>query len=508
MRALARYTSGSMPYSVGFDRDKYIAMQSEHISARRKAIGGKLYLEMGGKLFDDNHASRVLPGFTPDNKIAMLDRIKDEVEIVIAFNAGDVVRQKMRADLGISYEEDVLRLVDVFRERGFLVENVVVTQLEGENPLVEAFIERLQRLGLTVSRHYMIAGYPHDTQRIVSEEGFGRNEYVETSRDLIVMTAPGPGSGKLATCLSQIYHEHRRGINAGYAKFETFPIWNLPLSHPVNLAYEAATADLDDVNVIDQYHLDAYGETVTSYNRDIEVFPLLKALLREVTGEEPYQSPTDMGVNMAGYCISDDAACRHAAKQEIVRRYYKTLVEERRDDSDHTVSDRILNIMRKAEVTPQDRVVVAPALEVAQTTGTPGAALELPDGTIVTGKTTDLLGPSAAVLLNALKVLAGIDDSVHLLSPDSIEPIQTLKTRHLGSVNPRLHTDEVLIALSVSASTSSDAAAALEQLKNLRGCDAHTSTILGSVDEGIFRNLGVLVTSEPKYWKKGLYHKR
>ncbi|WP_408911274.1 DUF1846 domain-containing protein [Corynebacterium gottingense] len=497
-----------MPYKIGFDREKYIQMQSEHITARRREIGGKLYLEMGGKLFDDHHASRVLPGFTPDNKIAMLDRIKDEVEIVICFNAGDVVRQKVRADLGITYEDDVLRLVDVFRDRGFLVENVVVTQLEGHNENVEAFLERLGRLGLKVSRHYMIPGYPNDTATVVSDNGFGRNDYVETSRDLIVMTAPGPGSGKLATCLSQVYHEHKRGIPAGYAKFETFPIWNLPLSHPVNLAYEAATADLEDINVIDQYHLEAYGEKVTSYNRDIEVFPLLKTLLREVTGETPYQSPTDMGVNMAGYCISDDTACRHAAEQEIIRRYYKALVEERRTEADSTESDRISNVMRKAEVTTSDRPVVAPALAVAEATGQPGAALELPNGSVVTGKTSDLLGPSAAVLLNALKELAGIDDSVHLLSPDSIEPIQTLKTKHLGSVNPRLHTDEVLIALSVSAASSADAAAALEQLRNLRGCDAHTTTILGSVDEGIFRNLGVLVTSEPTYWKKRLYHKR
>ena len=497
-----------MPYEIGFDREKYIQMQSEHIQERRAEVGGKLYLEMGGKLFDDNHASRVLPGFTPDNKIAMLDRIKDEVEIVICFNAGDVVRQKMRADLGISYEDDVLRLVDVFRDRGFLVENVVVTQLEGHNQNVEAFVERLGRLGLKVARHYMIPGYPNDTAKVVSEEGFGRNDYVETSRDLVVMTAPGPGSGKLATCLSQVYHEHKRGIDAGYAKFETFPIWNLPLSHPVNLAYEAATTDLDDINVIDQYHLDAYGEKVSSYNRDIEVFPLLKTLLREATGADPYQSPTDMGVNMAGYCISDDAACRHAAEQEIIRRYYAALVDERRADADSTISDRNLNVMRKADLSVEDRVVVSPALEVAERTGKPGAALELPDGRIVTGKTSDLLGPSAAVLLNALKLLAGIDDDVHLLSPDSIEPIQTLKTRHLGSVNPRLHTDEVLIALSVSASGNPDAALALEHLKSLRGCDAHITTILGSVDEGIFRNLGVLATSEPKYWRKALYHKR
>ncbi|GAA1179948.1 hypothetical protein CGLAUT_11865 [Corynebacterium glaucum] len=497
-----------MPYKIGFDREKYIDMQSEHITARRAEIGGKLYLEMGGKLFDDHHASRVLPGFTPDNKIAMLDRIKDDIEIVICFSALDLVRQKVRADLGITYEDDVLRLVDVFRDRGFLVENVVCTQIEGHNPLVETFLERLARLGLKVSRHYMIPGYPHDTSAVVSENGFGRNDYVETSRDLIVLTAPGPGSGKLATCMSQVYHDNQRGIPAGYAKFETFPIWNLPLSHPVNLAYEAATADLDDINVIDQYHLDAYGEQVTSYNRDIDVFPLLRSLLKEVTGTEPYKSPTDMGVNMVGHCISDDAACRYAAEQEIIRRYFHALVAERRTDADSTVSDRVANVMRKANVTVTDRAVVAPALAIAEQTGNPGAALELPSGQIVTGKTSDLLGPSAAVLLNALKALAEIPDDVHLLSPASIEPIQSLKTRHLGSVNPRLHTDEVLIALSVSASSDPQAATALDHLKYLRGCDAHVTTILGSVDEGIFRSLGVLATTEPQYWRKALYHKR
>ncbi|SDS75259.1 DUF1846 domain-containing protein [Corynebacterium timonense] len=496
-----------MPYSIGFDRDTYIKMQSEHISARRSAIGGTLYLEMGGKLFDDHHASRVLPGFTPDNKIAMLERIKDEVEIMVCVNAGDILRQKVRADLGITYEDDVLRLVDAFRDLGFLVDNIVVTQVEDGTPQVEAFISRLQRLGLKVARHRVIPGYPNDTARIVSDEGFGLNEYAETSRDLIVMTAPGPGSGKLATCLSQVYHEHKRGKKAGYAKFETFPIWNLPLSHPVNLAYEAATADLDDINVIDQYHLEAYGEKVSSYNRDIEVFPLLRSLLREVTGEEPYQSPTDMGVNMAGHCISDDAACRHAAEQEIIRRYYKALVDERRAEADSTISDRIATVMRKADCTVSDRAVVAPALEVAERTGNPGVALELADGRIVTGKTSDLLGPSAAVVLNALKLLAGIPDDIHLLSPASIEPIQSLKTVYLGSSNPRLHTDEVLIALSASAAANPDARRALDMLPQLRGCDAHATTILGSVDEGIFRSLGVMVTSEPQYWKKSLYHK-
>lgn len=494
--------------SQGFDREEYIRMQSEHISERRARIGGKLYLEMGGKLFDDLHASRVLPGFTPDNKIAMLEHIRDEVEIVVCVNAKDLQRQKVRADLGIPYEEDALRLVDVFRERGFTVNNVVMTQLEDSNSLAQDFIARLEKLGLSVARHRVIPGYPTDTARIISEEGFGRNEYVETTRDLVVVTAPGPGSGKLATCLSQVYHEYKRGIQAGYAKFETFPIWNLPLEHPVNLAYEAATVDLDDINVIDPFHLSAYGKQVTSYNRDVEVFPLLKSMLETIAGGSPYQSPTDMGVNMAGYAMSDDAACRAASRQEIIRRYYKALVDERREERDPVLSERVAMVMSKAGVSTEDRRVVAPALRVEEATGGPASAIELADGTIITGKTSDLLGCSSAMLLNALKHLAGIDKSVNLLSPDSIEPIQTLKTQHLGSRNPRLHTDEVLIALSVSAARSEEARRAVAELKNLRGCDCHTTTILGSVDEGIFRNLGVLVTSEPKYQRRALYRKR
>ncbi len=493
---------------IGFDRERYIELQSRHIQERRERIGGKLYLEMGGKLFDDLHASRVLPGFTPDNKIAMLERLKDELEILVCINAKDLERQKVRADLGIPYEEDVLRLVDVFRERGFLVEHVVMTQLEESNHVAQAFGERLTRLGLKVARHQVIPGYPQDTERIVSEDGFGRNEYSQTSRDLIVVTAPGPGSGKLATCLSQVYHEHQRGIAAGYAKFETFPIWNLPLEHPVNLAYEAATADLDDVNLIDPFHLSAYGTQATSYNRDVEVFPLLKALLIQLTGSSPYESPTDMGVNLAGNCIVDDEVCRAASRQEIIRRYYKALVEERENELDADASERVALVMSKAGCRTEDRAVVGPALEVEERTGEPGSAIELADGSIVTGKTSALLGCSAAMVLNALKQLAGIDDDVHLLSPESIEPIQTLKTEHLGSRNPRLHTDEVLIALSVSAGSNDDARRALGQLANLRGCDVHTTTILGPVDEGIFRSLGVLVTSEPKFQRKALYRKK
>lgn len=492
---------------IGFDRDKYIAMQSHHIKERRDAIGGKLYLEMGGKLFDDMHASRVLPGFTPDNKIVMLEQLKDELEILVCLNAKDLQRHKVRADLGITYEEDVLRLIDAFREQGFLVEHVVMTQLYNGNPQAEAFKARLERLGLKVSIHHTIPGYPSNTKLVVSEEGLGRNEYAETTRDLVVVTAPGPGSGKLATCLSQMYHEHQRGIKTGYAKFETFPIWNIPLDHPVNEAYEAATVDLDDKNVIDPFHLAAYDERVISYNRDVEVFPLLKLLLERIFGTSPYQSPTDMGVNMAGHCISDDSVCREAGRQEIIRRYYKELVAEARADLEPLGSERVAMIMARLGIEPSERAVIAPALEIAESTQAPAAALQLHDGRIVTGKTSPLLGCSAAVVLNALKMLAGIDPDLHLLSRESIEPIQVLKTKHLGSRNPRLHTDEVLIALSVSAGSDENARLALEKLQELRGCDIHTTTILGSVDEGIFRNLGVLVTSEPKFAKKSLFRK-
>ena len=498
-----------MTQKIGFDREKYIELQSKHIHARREEIGGKLYLEMGGKLFDDMHASRVLPGFTPDNKIAMLERIKEDVEILICINAKDISRQKVRADLGILYEDDLLRLVDVFRSRGFLVENIVMTQVEDGNAQAEAFIEKLERLGLKVARHRVIPGYPTNTDLIVSEEGFGRNEFAETSRDLVVVTAPGPGSGKLATALSQVYHEHQRGNNAGYAKFETFPIWNLPLEHPVNLAYEAATVDLNDSNIIDHFHLSAHGESTVNYNRDVEAFPLLRTLLEKLTGTTPYQSPTDMGVNMAGYCITDDAVCRAAAQQEIIRRYFKAQVEEARAGLGAEQSERAAVIMAKAGIKVEDRPVVAPARQRAEETGEPASAMQLHDGTMITGRTAPLLGCSAAMLLNALKHLAGIDDDIHLLSPESIEPIQTLKTKHLGSKNPRLHTDEVLIALSVSAAKDDNARKALEQIKELAGCDVHTTTILGSVDEGIFRNLGVLVTSDPVFArKKALYQKR
>ena len=498
-----------MTHAQGFDREKYILLQSEHINNRRAEIGGRLYLEMGGKLFDDMHASRVLPGFTPDNKIAMLQRIKDDVEILVCINAKDVARQKVRADLGILYEDDVLRLIDIFRERGFLVDNVVITQFEDSNEQAVALVERLIRLGLKVSKHRTIPGYPTNTDLIVSEEGLGRNEYAEVSRDLVVVTAPGPGSGKLATALSQVYHELNDGKKAGYAKFETFPVWNLPLEHPVNLAYEAATVDLNDANVIDHFHLKAHGESAVNYNRDVEAFPLLSALLEKMTGHVPYQSPTDMGVNMVGYCITDDEVCRKASEQEIIRRYFKTLVDEARAGLDNVWSERAAVVMAKAGIKETDRRVVAPARMRAEETGDAASAIELADGTIIRGRTSELLGCSAAMLLNALKYLAGIDDETLLLSPESIEPIQTLKTKHLGSRNPRLHTDEVLIALSVSAAKDENARRALDGIKQLRGCDVHTTTILGSVDEGIFRNLGVLVTSDPVFArKKALYQKR
>ena len=493
--------------TIGFDRDKYLALQSRHIEERRKQFGGKLYLEFGGKLFDDMHAARVLPGFTPDNKVAMLETIAEEVEVVIVVSARDLERRKVRADHGISYDADVLRLVDELRDRGLYVGSVVISQMTEDAKQGRRFKRKLEKLGLKVYRHYPIKGYPHDIKLILSDAGYGRNEYVETTRDVVVVTAPGPGSGKMALCLSQLYHDHRRGIPSGYAKYETFPIWNLPLDHPINVAYEAATADLDDVNMIDPFHLAAYGEQCVNYNRDVEVFPVLNMLFTTILGTSPYKSPTDMGVNMVGNCISDDEVCREASRQEVIRRYFKALVAEKREGSDPVVSDRIALLLGQLGITTDDRPVVRPALAVQRRTREPAAALELPDGRIVTGKTSALLGACSAMLLDALKALAGIDDQVRLLAPASIEPIQRLKTTHLGSRNPRLHTDEVLIALSVSAVDDPRAAAALDQLQNLRGCDVHTTTILGPVDENIFRQLGVQVTSEPVYAEKKLYRK-
>ena len=490
---------------IGFDNDKYSDMQSKHIMERIGKFGGKLYLEFGGKLFDDFHASRVLPGFLPDSKITMLKQLKDQTEIVIAIKAGDIEKNKVRGDIGITYDMDLLRLIDAFTNNGLYVGSVVLTQFK-EQPSAIAYEKKLKALGLKVYRHYPIPGYPSDIPLIVSDEGFGKNDYIETTRPLVVVTAPGPGSGKMATCLSQLYHEQKRGVDAGYAKFETFPIWNLPLNHPVNLAYEAATADLNDVNMIDPFHLETYGETVVNYNRDVEVFPVLKAMFEKISGTSPYQSPTDMGVNMAGYCVVDDDATRAAANQEIIRRYYQALCDRRKGDAGDSVIQKLELLMKKAKLSPADRPVVAAANIRAEETGGPAAAVELPDGTIVTGKTSSLLGASSAMILNALKVLAGIDDSAKLISPQVIEPIMELKVKFLRNHNPLLHIDEILIALSIAAVSDETAARAYAQLPNLKGLEVHSSVILSQVDVGVFKKLGMNLTCEPKYQSNKLFH--
>ena len=482
---------------IGFDNAKYVQLQSQNIRDRISQFGGKLYLEFGGKLFDDYHASRVLPGFRPDSKVRMLLEMKDDAEIVIAISADDIERNKRRGDLGITYDEDTLRLIDAFRGIGLYVGSVVITHYRSQ-PAAELFQKRLETLGVRVYRHYIIPDYPSNVELIVSENGFGKNDYIETERSLVVVTAPGPGSGKMATCLSQLYHEHRRGVNAGYAKFETFPIWNVPLKHPINLAYEAATADLDDINMIDPFHLEAYGETTVNYNRDVEIFPVLNAILTRIYGESAYKSPTDMGVNMAGYCITDDEACREASKQEIIRRYYAAACSLRQGLGTPEEVRKIELIMNSIGLSSDDRPVVAKALEKAEKTGGPAVAIELPDGTIITGKTSSLLGASSACLMNALKYLAGIDKKLLLIAPGVIEPIQHLKVEHLGNHNPRLHTDELLIALSICAVTNPLVELAIDQLDKLRGCEAHSTVILSRVDENLFSKLGVNSTYEPR----------
>ena len=491
----------------GFDNDKYIKLQSEHIKSRIASFGGKLYLEFGGKLFDDCHASRVLPGFQPDSKVRMLMQIKDEAEIVIVVNSNDIQKNKIRGDLGITYDLDVLRLIDAFGEIGLYVGSVVLTHYAGQVSAL-AFEKRLNSLGVKVYRHYPIEGYPYDYAHIVSDDGYGKNDYVETTRGLVVITAPGPGSGKMAVALSQLYHDHKRGVAAGYAKFETFPIWNLPLKHPVNLAYEAATADLSDVNMIDPFHLEAYGTTAVNYNRDIEIFPVLQTVFERIYGTSPYKSPTDMGVNMAGNCIVNNEVVENASKQEIIRRYYAELCARRKgSDCDNSVY-RVELLMKQAGISVSARTVVEAAFKKSELTGgAPAAALQLPDGKIVTGKTSPLLGASSALLLNALKELAGIDEDVMLISPAVIEPICDLKTKHLGNNNPRLHTDEVLIALAICAVSDEKAAMAVNKLEKLRGCEAHSTVILSQVDEGMFKKLGVNITCEPQYQSKRLYHK-
>ncbi len=489
---------------IGFDNQQYHITQSEHIKNRISQFGDKLYLEFGGKLFDDYHASRVLPGFAPDSKLQMLMQLADQAEIVVAIRASDIEKNKVRYDLGITYDLDALRLIQSFRDRGLYVGSVVITQYTGQ-PAADTFKEKLERMGIRVYRHYPIDGYPNNISTIISDNGFGKNDYIETSRPLVIVTAPGPGSGKMATCLSQLYHENRRGIKAGYAKFETFPIWNLPLKHPVNLAYEAATADLNDVNMIDPFHLEAYGQTTVNYNRDVEIFPVLNAIFEGIYGESPYKSPTDMGVNMVGNCIIDDDVCREASLQEILRRYYHALNRLARGNGSEDEVYKIELLMKQARITEKDRKVAVAANEKAQAYESPAAALELPDGQIVTGKTSDLLGPSAALLLNAVKTLGNIPDEIHLIAPSAIEPIQKLKVNYFGNKNPRLHTDEVLIALSMCAATDANAQKALDQLSKLKGCQAHTSVMLSNVDIRTFQRLGVELTSEPVFEHNKIY---
>ena len=490
---------------IGFDNDKYISLQSQNIRDRIDMFGGKLYMEFGGKLFDDYHASRVLPGFKPDSKVKMLLELKDEAEIVIVINADAIEKNKRRGDLGITYDLDTLRLIDAFRGIGLYVGSVVITCFTGQ-PLAIAFENRLKALGIKTYRHYPIKDYPSDIPLIVSDDGFGKNDYIETSRHLVVITAPGPGSGKMATCLSQLYQDHKRGIKAGYAKFETFPIWNIPLKHPVNVAYEAATADLSDINMIDPFHLEAYGETTVNYNRDIEIFPVLNAILERILGKSPYKSPTDMGVNMAGCAICDDEIVAAAAKQEVIRRYYNAACNVRQGLGEKSEVAKIELLMNQMCISIKDRPVAEAALKKADATGAPATAIELEDGRIITGKTSSLLGASSSMLLNVLKELGGIPDDIELLSPTIIEPIQSMKTGVLGNHNPRLHIDEILIALSICAATNGTAKKALDQIHKLKGLEVHSSVILSRVDEQTFKKLGVNLTCEPRYQTKKLYH--
>ena len=493
-------------FKEGFDNDKYLKLQSQKIKERIALFGEKLYLEFGGKLFDDFHASRVLPGFAPDSKIKMLIELKDEAEIIISINAEDIEKNKVRGDLGITYDVDVLRLIDAFRGYGLYVGSVVMTRYKPSS-VADAFKQKLEKLGIKVYKHYEIPGYPHNIPLIVSDDGYGKNEYAETSRSIIVVTAPGPGSGKMATCLSQIYHENKMGKKSGYAKFETFPIWNLPLNHPVNLAYEAATADLSDVNMIDPFHLEAYGETTVNYNRDVEVFPVLRSMLKGILGECPYKSPTDMGVNMAGFCIYDDTAVCDAAKQEIVRRYYTALCNIRKGGGSETELHKIELLMQQLSIDVNtSRKCIPAALARAEQTDAPAVAIELSDGRVVTGKTSSLLGASSAALLNALKAIAGIDRETDVISPEILAPIQTLKTENLGNHNPRLHTDEVLIALAISAVDNPDAARAMKAIPELKNTEVHSTVILSQVDSSTFRKLGTNLSCEPKYQTKKLFH--
>lgn len=481
---------------IGFDNDRYIRIQSENIKERIAKFSGKLYLELGGKLFDDHHASRVLPGFQPDSKLRMFQKISDQIEIVIVISAEDIEKNKVRADLGITYDEDVLRLREEFRNRGFFVGSVVITHYNGQHA-ADAFRQRLTRMDIKSYVHYLIDGYPHNVELIASDEGFGKNDYVKTERPLVIVTAPGPGSGKMAVCLSQLYNEHKHGVEAGYAKFETFPVWNLPLKHPVNIAYEAATADLNDVNMIDPFHLEAYNKIAINYNRDIEIFPVLNALFEGIYGANPYKSPTDMGVNMVGFCISDDQVCCDASKDEIIRRYYDATNKFANGADNESEVQKIQMLFNQAKITTATRKVTTVAKKRREETGTPCAAIELADGTMITSSSSELLGPSAALLLNATKYLAGIDHKVKLIPQEMIEPIQKTKVEYLGGNNPRLHTDEVLVALSVLSQVDDNCRKALEQLPMLRGCQVHSTVMLSEVDHKIFKKLGVGLTCDP-----------
>ena len=487
---------------LGFDSEKYLQMQSQKITERISEFGGKLYLEFGGKLFDDNHAARVLPGFEPDSKIKMLSKLKDNAEIVIVINSVDIQKNKVRSDLGIPYDQEVIRLIGIFRKYGLFIQSVVLSKFEETNELAILFQRRLEKMGLKVYRHYIIKGYPTNVPHIISDEGYGKNDYIETTRNLVVVTAPGPGSGKMAICLSNIYHDLKRGIKSGYAKYETFPVWNLPLKHPVNVAYEAATADLNDVNMIDPWHLSAYGETTVNYNRDVEIFPVLNALFEKLMGTSPYKSPTDMGVNMAGFAISDDNICREASKQEIIRRYFKALENERRNNLDANESEKIFHLMQGLNIVVEDRKVYNACIEKQSQAKVPCSALELSDGTIITGKTSELLESQSAMLINALKHLAGIEDEIKLLLPERIVPITELKVKYLSSVTPRLHIDEMLIALSSSSVTNKYAQLAISKLPLLQGAQMHSSVLLPHIDVKMLRKLGIVVTSSPVYEEK------
>lgn len=482
---------------IGFDNEKYLRTQSQHIKERIGQFGDKLYLEFGGKLFDDYHASRVLPGFAPDSKLRMLLQLADQAEIIIAINAADIEKNKVRYDLGITYDVDVLRLIQAYTDKGLYVGSVVITQYSNQ-PAADIFKSKLEKMGIRVYRHYMIEGYPNNIPMIVSEHGFGKNDYIETTKPLVIITAPGPGSGKMATCLSQLYHENNRGIKAGYAKFETFPIWNIPLKHPVNLAYEAATADLNDVNMIDPFHLEAYNKVTVNYNRDIEIFPVLKNMFEEIYGTSPYNSPTDMGVNMVGFCMSDDEACKEASRQEIIRRYYNTMNRYVREECSLDEVNKQELVMNQAKVVVEDRKCVAAANQKSKEANCYAGAIELDDGTIITGRTSDFMGSCSAILINAIKYLANISDDEHLISPTAFGPIQNLKTEYLGSVNPRLHSDEILIALSLSAVNNDKAKLALQQLPKLQGTQAHITSSIGPMDAKVFSNLGIQVTYDAK----------